>query len=108
MPTSITMTDRQMVPVGATILDQDGQPYAQLPAGVTVKFETSDDTILDVEVQPDGMNANIRSDRVGTATITVSVEGVDPPIPADTVEITVINSQPGSLNLTVGAPADET
>ena len=109
MPFNVKMTDKQKVAIGVTILDNDTppQPYTELPDGVAVTFVSDHPEIADVTVRPDGMNADIGSGKVGTAVITVSVTGITPPIPTDTVTIQVVNSAPGSLNLTVGEPTDE-
>lgn len=107
MPASITMTDKQHVGAGVSILDADGQPYAALPSGVTVNFESSDAAVAPITVLEDGMNIDVASGTVGNAVITATVAGVgDAPI-SDTLSVAVQNSAPGSINFTVGTPVDE-
>lgn len=101
------MTNKQTLPIGVTLLDQDGQPFVALPVGATISFVSDNPAVCGVALRPDGMNADITSGLVGTATITIHAEGVTPPVPDDMVVVTVVNSAPGSLNVTVGAPVDE-
>jgi len=109
MAQQVQMTNRQKVAIGATILDQDGQPYAALPEGATLSFTSSDPSVAAVTVREDGINADVTSGTNGTATITVDYvpAGEDPDLPSETVEVTVVNSNPATMNLTVGAPTDE-
>lgn len=107
MPASITMTDKQHVAAGVSILDQDGQPFLTLPPGITVTFSTSDSTIAGVTVQPDGMNIDVTSGNVGIATVTALVAGMPTGDISDTLAVAVTNSAPGSVNFTVGSPVDE-
>jgi hypothetical protein len=107
MGASIQLTDKQQVAIGVTLLDADGQPFDALPKGVTVSFKVDNPDVALVAVRPDGMNADVGSGKVGTAVIMVAVDGVDPAIPPDSISVTVVNSKPGSLNLTIGEPSDE-
>lgn len=102
---TVIMTDRQKVAIGVSILDQDGQPFSVLPAGIAITFTSDNPAVAAVTVRPDGLNADIVSGLVGQATITVEASG--DLVLSDTVAIEVQNSAPGSLNLTVGAPEDE-
>lgn len=101
------MTDRQTLPIGVTLLDQDGQTFTELPTGASITFVSDNPAVCGVVVRPDGMNADITSGQVGTATVTIHAEGLATPVADDTVVVTVVNSLPGSLNVTVGAPVDE-
>ena len=105
---SAIMTDKQTLPVGVTVLDQDNQPFTELPEGASVTFSSSNEQVCGVTMHEDGMNADITSGKVGTATITVHAEGFDTTLPDDVISITVKNSAANALNTTVGAPVDET
>jgi len=107
MPASITMTDKQHVAAGVSILDQDGQPFAELPAGITVQFASDKPAVADFTVDPTGMNIDVTSGQVGTAVITASVAGLPGGALTDTLAVAVTNSVPGSANFTVGEPVDE-
>lgn len=109
MPFNETMTTTQQLDVGVTILDRDGQPFETLPSGATVEFVSDNEAVISVEVHADGMNATLRSGRVGVATVTVDAVFPDntPDLASDTVTVTVANAAPGSINLTVGAPSEE-
>lgn len=109
MPTSLQMTDQQEVAISVDILDADGQPFESLPPGSSVTFVSSNPDVLSVTVRPSGLVADIGSGKVGTATIDVTATGFSPPISpsSDSVTIQVINSLPGKMNLTVGAPTEE-
>jgi len=107
MPFDVVMSDQQKVAIGATILDADGQPFAALPDGATLSFDSSDPAVAVVTVRPDGMNADIGSGKVGTAVVTITAGGSISGLAGDVVNVTVKNSVPGSLNLTVGAPESE-
>lgn len=107
MPSSVTLNDRQHVSAGISILDADGQPFAELPAGVTATFSSSDAAVADFVVGPDGMNGDVTSGRVGSAIISASVTLADGATLSDTLSVAVQNSKPGSANFTVGEPQDE-
>lgn len=109
MPASITMTDKQKVGAGISLLDADGQAFAQPPEGTTVTFESSDSAVASVSVDPlNPFNIEVGSGLVGAAIITATVQSVDLPGPlTDTLAVAVTNSAPGSLNFTVGTPIDE-
>lgn len=107
MPASITLNDKQHVSAGVTILDLDGQPFASLPAGVTLTFASSDPAVADFVVGPDGMNGDVTSGLVGTAVITATAEGLGTAPVTDQLAVAVVNSAPGSLNFNVGTATDE-
>jgi hypothetical protein len=110
MASPVQLVSDQKLPIGVTILDKGGEPFASPPPGTTVTFESSDPTIVGVTVRPDGLNADLSSDNIGVATITVSAvkgNGTHLQGSPDTLEVTVINAEPGSMNLTVGAPEPE-
>ena len=111
MSGSVALTNKQKVSGGVTILDEDGQPFDALPEGVTLSFVSSNPDVVGVAVRPDGMNVDLSTGRNGNATLTVHVEGMTKPdgspIPDDVTNITVVNSKPGALNFTLGAPEDE-
>jgi hypothetical protein len=107
------MTSDQKLPVGVTILDKGGEivpTLADLPAGYQVLFESSDPSIVDVNIRPDGLNADLLSDDVGTATITVNVlkpDGTNLAGTPDITDVTVKNAEANSANVTFGAPEPE-
>lgn len=107
MPASITINDKQHVGAGISILDKDGQPFVELPTGITATFVSSDPLVADFTVGPDGMNGDVTSGKVGTSTITATVTGLTAGTLTDTLAVAVTNSQPGSANFTVGTPVDE-
>lgn len=108
MPGSIQMSDKQHCPAGVTILDEDGQPFASLPDGYTLSFSSSDPSVADFTVGEDGMNGDISSGKVGTATISCSVNAPDGTSQSDSLSVAVTNSKPGVPNFTAGTPVDET
>ncbi len=107
MPASITMTNKQHVGAGISIVDQDGQPFATLPPGVNTLFSSDHPEIANFVVGPDGMNGDVTSGLVGSAIITASVTGLTPEPISDTLAVAIINSAPGSANFTVGTPVEE-
>lgn len=108
MSINAQITNRESIALGVTILDKDGQPFDSLPAGISVDFVSSDPNIASVVPRADGMNADIHSGQNGTATITVTVNGITLPAGnTDTANITVVNSVPGSMNLTFGQVTEE-
>lgn len=107
MPTSASLTDRQHVLIGVTILDADGQPFAQLPDGAQLTFASDTPDVAGVSVQPDGMSADITSGKVGVAVVTAAYTDAAGNSISDSLAVAVQNSAPGSLNLTVGVPVDE-
>ena len=107
MPSSVTITDKQHVSAGITLLDADGQPFATKPDGVSVSFSSSDPTVADFVVGADGLNGDVTSGKVGSAVITAAVAMADGTTISDTLAVAVVNSVPGSANFTVGTPVDE-
>jgi len=107
MPASITLTDKQFVAAGISLLDQDGQPLNEVPAGVTINFASSDDSVAGVTPGPDPFNITVTSGKVGSAIITANVTLADSTVLSDTLAVAVINSAPGALNFTVGEPLPE-
>lgn len=107
MPSSVTLSNRQRVGAGISILDQDGQPFAEKPPGATVAFSSSDPAVAGIVVAEDGLNIEVSSGLVGQAVITASVTLSDSTSLSDTLSVAVQNSLPGSLNFTVGTPSDE-
>lgn len=110
MASPVTLVSDQKLAIGVTILDKGGEPFASVPADHTVTFASSDPSIVGVAVRPDGLNADLSSDGIGVATITVSAQKSDGTHLAgspDTLEVTVIHAEPGAMNLTVGAPEPE-
>jgi hypothetical protein len=108
---AVSMTNTQSLAIGVTILDRRGNTLTKLPAGASIDFVSSDPKIVSVAKRADGMNADLGSENVGTATITVTPSGLTKadgsPFESDTVEITVTDAAPNSLNTTVGEPTDE-
>lgn len=111
MSGSMTLTNKQTVSGGVTILDEDKQPFTELPEGVKLTFVSSNPEVAAVTVREDGMNIDVATGKNGTAILTVHVDGITKKdgsaIPDDVTNIIVKNSQPDSLNFTFGAPADE-
>jgi hypothetical protein len=108
VPSSLTLTDKQHCSAGVSLIDADGQPITTKPADLTVSFVSSDPTVADFVVGPDGMNGDITSGKVGSCIITASAEKAGGNAIQDTISVAVVNSAPGSLNFTPGAPVDET
>lgn len=108
-----TMTSDQKLPVGVTILDAGGEPFAtleELPAGSVVTFESSNPSVVGVSVRADGLNADLSSDDIGTATITITAlkpDGSHLQGSPDVTEVTVSHAVPGAINVTFGAPEPE-
>src|SRR5689334_12663932 len=107
MAGAINLTDKQHVAAGITILDEDGQPFATLPAGVVAAFASSDPAVADFVVGPDGMNGDVTSGKVGSATLTATVTFGDGATKVDTLDVVVTNSAPGSVSFTAGTPVEE-
>ena len=107
MAQTIVMTDKQHCAAGITILDEDGQAFAAVPEGMTVTFASDNEAVAGFVVGPDGMNGDVTSGAVGSATITATVTFADASTKTDTLAVTVTNSAPGSVNFTVGAPVAE-
>ena len=107
MPSSVTLTDRQHVGAGVSILDADGQPFAERPPGSTINFSSSDPSVADVVVAADGLNFDVTSGKVGLEVITATAMLADGTSLSDTLAVAVQNSVPGSMNLTVGTPVEE-
>lgn len=104
--TSITLTDKQHVAAGVTILDADGQPFETLPTGFAVEFASSNPGVAGVEVL-DQTNIDVTSGTVGQAQVTAKVTFPDGKVLEDVLAVTVVNSEPGAINFTVGEPAAE-
>jgi len=104
-----TMSTDQEVAIGVTVFDKSRptpKPYlstADYPPGVVTTFVSDHPEIVEVQVRPDGLNADCLSTDVGTAVVTVTTTG----LPPDTVTFTVTRAAPGSQNTTVGAPTEE-
>jgi len=107
MPSSVTLTDKQHVGAGISILDRDGQPFVEKPANVSVSFASSNPAVADFVVGPDGLNGDVTSGLVGTAEITASVTMPDSSVISDVLAVAVQNSEPGAINFTVGTPIEE-
>lgn len=107
MPSAVVLTDKQHVAAGVSILDQDGQPFASIPEGVTVSFSSLDPSVADFVVGPDGLNGDVTSGVVGQTVITAVITLPDASVISDTLSVAVQNSLPGSANFTVGSPQEE-
>lgn len=107
-----TLTTGQKATVGITIMDKGVPPVPVkvLPPGYDVTFESSDPSIVRIEERPDGLNADVYSDGVGTATVTIKgirPDGTELNGSPDVTEVTVENAEPDSLNATWSAPEPE-
>ena len=107
MPSSVSMTDQQHVAAGITILDKDGQPFAEKPADVSVSFSSSDPLVADFIVDASGLNGDVTSGKVGSAIISAFVTLADGTSLSDTLAVAVQNSAFGAISFTVGSPIDE-
>lgn len=108
-----TMTSDQKLPVGVTILDKGGERYNhvnELPPGSVVSIVSSNPSVVGVTMREDGLNADLSSDDIGTAEITIDVviDGEHLAGVPDVTEVEVIHAAPGSANVTFGAPGPET
>jgi hypothetical protein len=101
------MTNRQKVTAGISIVDADGQPFSSVPPDMTVGFASSDPTVAEFLVDASGLNGEVTSGLVGSCIITATAQFPGGNIVADTLAVAVINSEPGSLNFTVGQPIEE-
>lgn len=99
--TTVVLTDLQKVPVGITVVDLDGQAVV---LAAPPSWASSDAAVAQVLPAADGLSAVVTSGTVGEADITVSLG--DGSL-SDVLHVSVINSAPGSLNLTVGVPEAE-
>ena len=106
MAGSVIMTDKQHCPAGVTILDEDGQPFATPPDGMTVAFDSSDTTVAGITVV-DAFNIDITSGKVGTAVVRATVTYPDTTQKEDSLNVTVTNSAAGAPNFTPGSPVAE-
>lgn len=108
-----TMMSDQKIPVGVTLLDKGGEAYAtlaDLPAGSSVTIESSNPTVVGVTMRPDGLNADLSSDDIGTATITITAlkpDGSHWGGSPDVTTVNVVHAEPGNVNVTFGAPEPE-
>ena len=107
MAGTLTMTDKQHAPAGVTILDEDGQPFATLPNGFVLAFESSNPAVADFVVGPDLMNGDITSGLVGACIISATITFPDQTVKSDSIAVTVTNSAPGVPNFTAGTPVAE-
>lgn len=110
MASPVTLMSNQKVAIGIGIVDLGGELFAEKPPGYDVRFESSNPSVVGVAVRPDGLNADLSSDDIGVAVITVSAQRPDGTHlrgSPDTIEVTVINAEPDAMNLTVGAPEPE-
>ena len=107
MPANVTMNDKQHVSASLTILDEDGQPYSQLPSGATSEFSSSDPTVADFAVDSSGLSGDVSSGKVGSAIITGRARLPDGLVFEDTLAVSVVNSDPAGASFTVGTPIAE-
>lgn len=107
MPSQITMTNKQHVQAGMTILDRDGQPYPALPPGATAIFTSDHPEIADFVEDATGLNGDVTSGLVGVAVITGEITLQGGAVLTDTLTVTVVNSEATSGNFTVGVPVEE-
>jgi hypothetical protein len=106
------INDKQTLPIGVTPKDRDGKVLKALPAGAMITFTSSNPAVAGVQARDgDPFNVDITSTDIGTATITVHVDGMTrkdgSPVPDETLDLEVINSEPDSLNLLAGEPVEE-
>lgn len=117
MSGSATLTNKQKVSGGVTILDEDKQPFASLADVVAalpdfkLTFTSSDPSVIGVAVRDDGLNVDLSTGKNGNATLTVHVDGFKmpngDPVPDDVTSVAVVNSKPNALNFLLGAPEEE-
>lgn len=103
----VTLSNREKMPFTFEILDEDDQPFDSLPAGVSIAVTSSDPAIADAPLNADNLGGTITSGKDGKATLTFKVSGTAVPFPDETVEVTVSNSAPASLNLSLGTAIPE-
>lgn len=109
-----TMNSAEKQTVSVTLLDEGGERYASLadlPAGSTVTFESSNPAVVGVTVREDGLSAVLSSDDIGSSTITVTAlkpDGSHWTNSPDVTEVNVVHAAPGAINVTFSAPEPET
>ena len=104
----LNMNDIQSCPAGVTIKDKDGQPCKVIPEGTTVVFTPSTDpTVAEFEVGPDGMNGLVKSGLVGTCVLESTTTFPDGRIKNSKMTVNVVNSDPDSADFTPGTPVAE-
>lgn len=109
MSNPIQLLTNEKAHVSVTILDKGGnqfQDLADAPAGTTVVFESSDPSVLSIEVRPDGLVADVKTNAVGTATVTVTTtkaDGSQMNDSPDVTEVTVAHAEPDRQNVSWSA-----
>ena len=118
MSQNVSLPDNQQFPVGFEVKSRGGvvfPDFGSLPTGSTVSIVSSDPSVAEVVMRPDGLNADVKSPNPGTATVTLDlfVPDTDGPDGApeitvhEEVLVTVTLTPPGSATATDGAPTDE-
>jgi hypothetical protein len=102
-----TIRDTNFRVISTTILDSDTppQPYpdaASLPAGMSVSFKSSDESIISLVPRPDGLSVEAHTGKAGTAVVDIVPVGMPPAFTPDSIAITVEFSDPNSLNTVIG------
>ena len=112
---SLAMTDTQKCRFELAVpdKDKDGQPFVGpdgSPFTPAVEWLTTDPEIAGIALDEPGNNllGNITSGKVGQAVVTLRVGPYpDATVLEETINVSIGNSAPGPLNLTLGTPVEE-
>lgn len=106
----VTLNNGEQVNAGLTVLDQKGKPCVTLPAGATAEYVSNAEGVAQFEKGEGGILGKVTtlSDEIGVAVIHGKVTFADGASFEDDLEVTVVNSAPGSAKFTVGTPETDT
>jgi hypothetical protein len=106
---SVSFTTAQKIKLQANVMDKGTPPrrFKTLPEGASIEFSTTDEEVAPVTMLPDGLSCEVASNDVGTATITITPRGTWQSLPAEEVEVTIINAEPDALNVTIQPAENE-
>lgn len=105
-----TLNNGQSCPASHDLMDKKNIPFNPLPSGTVVTWAVSDEEIIQFEqdaVSPEKGMVTTKTDKVGTAVLRSTMTIADGTVFDKSLEITVINSAPGTSSLTLGTPVEE-
>ncbi len=100
----MNITNRESAVGTVVIRDQDGQPFAAIPAGITVTAVSADPTIAPVTVV-DG-TITIASGIDGNTEVTVTVDGLPGGPAVEVIPVSVVNSAPAGFSVEFATVAE--